>query len=213
MNRPVYLDAHATTPVDPLVLERMLPFFREDFGNPASRNHPFGWRADKAVAQSREQIAELIGSSPREIVFTSGATESNNLALKGAARAARGKRDRLISLATEHKAVLDPLERLRKEGFRVTLLPVRQDGLLDLDRLSDTIDERTLLVSVMAANNEIGVLQPIREIGEIVRKAGAIFHVDAAQAVGTSGRSGCRPGSIRMARLPTMWIRSPCQKS
>ena len=184
MREPIYLDSHATTPVDPRVLEAMLPYFRGDFGNPASRNHAFGWRAEKAVAKGREQIAELIGCSPRELVFTSGATESNNLALKGAARACQGKRDHLISVATEHKAVLDPLERLRKQGFRVTLLPVEPDGLLDLDRLRDAVDERTLLVSVMAANNEIGVLQPKREIGRIVRQAGAIFHVDAAQALG-----------------------------
>ena len=184
MRTPVYLDAHATTPVDPRVLEAMLPHFREEFGNPASRNHAFGWRAEKVVAKAREQIAELIGSSPREIVFTSGATESNNLALKGAARAAHGKRDHLISLATEHKAVLDPLARLAKAGFRVTLLPVKPDGLLDLGRLRDAVDDKTLLVSVMAANNEIGVLQPVEEIGRIAREAGAVFHVDAAQALG-----------------------------
>ncbi len=184
MTKPIYLDAHATTPVDPRVLEAMLPYFREDFGNPASRNHAFGWRAEKAVARGREQIAALLGSSQRELVFTSGATESNNLALKGAARAAQGKRDHLVSVATEHKAVLDPLARLAKEGFRVTLLPVDEGGLIELDRLRAAVDERTLLVSVMAANNEIGVLQPIAEIGRIAREAGAIFHVDAAQALG-----------------------------
>ena len=184
MRQPVYLDAHATTPVDPRVLEEMLPFFREGFGNPASRNHAFGWRAEKAVSKAREQIAALLGSSSREIVFTSGATESNNLALKGAVRAAQGKRDHLISCVTEHRAVLDPIERLKKEGYRVTLLPVRSDGLLDLDRLRQALDENTLLVSVMAANNEIGVLPPIREIGRLAREAGAIFHVDAAQALG-----------------------------
>jgi cysteine desulfurase len=184
MKKPVYLDAHATTPVDARVLEAMLPYFRADFGNPASRNHAFGWRAEKAVATAREQIAELIGSSPREIVFTSGATESNNLALKGAAHAAQGKRNRLITCATEHKAVLDPLKRLEKEGFALTVLPVKGDGLLDLDRLREAVDDETLLVSVMAANNEIGVIQPTREIGRIVQDAGAIFHVDAAQALG-----------------------------
>jgi cysteine desulfurase len=184
VREPVYLDSHATTPVDPHVLEAMLPYFRADFGNPASRNHAFGWRAEKAVAKGREQIAELIGASPREIVFTSGATESNNLALKGAARAAQGKRDHIVSCVTEHKAVLDPLERLRKDGFRVTRLPVDREGRLDLDRLRQAVDEKTLLVSLMAANNEIGVLHPIREIGRIVREAGAIFHVDAAQALG-----------------------------
>lgn len=184
MSKSVYLDSHATTPVDPVALEAMLPFFRAEFGNPASRNHAYGWRADKAVGQGREQVAGLIGASPREIVFTSGATESNNLALKGAARAAQGKRDRLISVVTEHKAVLDPLARLGKQGFRVTLLPVEPSGLLDLDRLREALDDKTLLVSVMAANNEIGVLQPTREIGRLVREAGAIFHVDAAQALG-----------------------------
>ena len=184
MRAPIYLDAHATTPVDPHVLEAMLPYFRADFGNAASRNHAFGWQAEKAVAKGREQIAELIGASPREIVFTSGATESNNLALKGAARAAQGKRDHIVSCVTEHKAVLDPLERLRKAGYRVTLLPVGPDGMLDLDRLRAAVDGQTLLVSLMAANNEIGVLHPLREIGQIVREAGAIFHVDAAQALG-----------------------------
>ncbi|MEZ5365094.1 MAG: aminotransferase class V-fold PLP-dependent enzyme [Bryobacterales bacterium] len=184
MTKRIYLDAHATTPVDPHVLEAMLPYFREEFGNPASRNHAFGWDAEKAVAKGREQAAELIGASPREIVFTSGATESNNLALKGAARAFQGKRDHIVSCVTEHRAVLDPLERLAKEGFRVTLLPVGIDGMLDLDRLRDVVDETTLMVSLMAANNEIGVLHPIRQIGRIVREAGAIFHVDAAQALG-----------------------------
>jgi cysteine desulfurase len=184
MTKPVYLDSHATTPVDPHVLEAMLPYFRADFGNPASRNHAFGWRAEKAVAKGREQIAEALGASPRELVFTSGATESNNLALKGAVRAFQGKRDHLITCATEHRAVLDPLKRLQKEGRRLTVLPVSATGLLDLDRLREALGDKTLLVSVMAANNEIGVLQPIREIGRMVREAGAIFHVDAAQALG-----------------------------
>ncbi|MCB1020517.1 MAG: aminotransferase class V-fold PLP-dependent enzyme [Bryobacterales bacterium] len=184
MTKRIYLDAHATTPVDPHVIEAMLPYFREEFGNPASRNHAFGWDAEKAVAKGREQAAELIGASPRELVFTSGATESNNLALKGAARGYQGKRNHIVSCVTEHRAVLDPLERLAKEGFRVTLLPVGPDGMLDLDRLRAALDETTLMVSLMAANNEVGVLHPVGEIGRMAREAGAVFHVDAAQALG-----------------------------
>ena len=185
MKRPIYLDSHSTTPVDPRVLEEMLPYFREEFGNAASRNHAFGWAAEKAVAAARERVAALMGANPREIVFTSGATESNNLALKGAARAAgAGKRNRLVALATEHKAVLDPLASLATEGFRAVVVPVEPSGLVDLDRLRRAVDDETLLVSVMAANNEIGVLQPLAEIGAIALERGALFHVDAAQALG-----------------------------
>jgi cysteine desulfurase len=178
----IYLDAHATTPVDPRVLDAMLPFFREHFGNASSRNHPFGWKAAKAVERAREQVADLIGVRFREIVFTSGATESNNLAIKGVAgRAPRQKRG-VVTLATEHRAVLDPCLALERDGFRVTVLPVKPDGLVDLDALSAAITGETALVSVMAGNNEIGVLQPLGEIARIAKSHGALFHCDAVQA-------------------------------
>jgi cysteine desulfurase len=184
MTRPVYLDYHATTPVDPRVLEAMVPFFTEEFGNPSSRQHAYGWRAQDAVDRARNQVAALIGASPNEIVFTSGATESNNLAIKGAAHALRGRGDHLVSVATEHRSVLDSLTRLESEGWRVTLVPVDADGLVDLDRLRDALSDRAVLVSIMAANNEIGVLQPLEEIGSLAHAAGALFHTDAAQAAG-----------------------------
>jgi len=181
---PIYFDNHATSPMDPRVLEAMLPYFTERFGNAASRNHKYGWEAEEAVELARKQIADLIGSSPKEIVFTSGATESNNLAIKGAAYMYREKGDHIITAVTEHKAVIDTCKRLEKEGFKVTYLPVKKDGLIDLDQLRSAITGKTTLVSIMAANNEIGVLQPIGEIGAIAREKGILFHTDAVQAVG-----------------------------
>lgn len=183
-DKPVYFDNHATTPVDPRVLDAMLPFFREHFGNAASRSHRFGWYAEKAVDRARRQVAGVIGASPREIVFTSGATESNNLALKGVFEAYRARGNHIISMETEHRAVLDPLRHLEREGASVTLLPPEPDGLLDLARLREAIRPETLLVSVMYANNETGVVQPVREIGAICREHGMLFHTDAAQAFG-----------------------------
>jgi cysteine desulfurase len=184
LNLPIYMDCHATTPVDPRVLDAMLPFFKERFGNAASRNHSFGWQAEEAVEAARKQIAELIGATAREIIITSGATESDNLAIKGAARMYREKGDHIITVVTEHKAVLDTCKHLQKEGFQVTYLPVNRDGLIDLDRLRDAITAKTILISVMAANNEIGVLQPVAEIGRIARERGVLFHTDAVQSAG-----------------------------
>ena len=184
MKLPIYLDSHATTPVDPRVVEAMLPYFGEVFGNAASRNHSFGWAAEKGVARGREQVAELIGASPREIVFTSGATESDNLAIKGIAEAAAVSEPHIITCATEHKAVLDCANGLERRGCRVSYLSVDADGLLDPEKVRRAITEKTVLISVMAANNEIGVLQPIAEIGGIARERGVWLHVDAAQAVG-----------------------------
>jgi len=180
----IYMDSHSTTPVDPRVLEAMLPFFSEHFGNASSRNHPFGWKAAKAVETAREQVAGLVGARFRDVVFTSGATESNNLAIKGAAAVAPPTRRHLVTVATEHRAVLDPCRTLEREGFSVTYLPVQPDGLIDLDQLDSAVSDRTLLVSVMAANNEIGVLQPIADIGRIAKARGAMFHCDAVQAAG-----------------------------
>ncbi len=184
MRKPVYLDCHATTPLDPRALEAMLPFFAENFGNAASRSHAFGWAAEKAVDRARRQVAELAGAAPREIVFTSGATESVNLAIKGAVEAHRSKGSRVVTMATEHKAVLDTVGRLRESGTEIAALPPGPDGLLDLARLREAIRPDTVLVSVMAANNEIGVIQPVREIGAICREKGVLFHCDAAQAFG-----------------------------
>jgi len=181
---PIYMDYHATTPIDPRVLEAMLPYFGERFGNAASRNHAFGWQAEEAVETGRKQVADLIGASPKEVVFTSGATESDNAALKGVAEMYREKGDHLITVLTEHKAVLDTCKRLEKSGFRVTYLRVGRDGLIDLGDLSASITDKTILISVMAANNEIGVVQPIAEIGRIARERGVLFHCDAVQAVG-----------------------------
>ncbi len=181
---PIYLDDNATTRTDPRVLQAMLPYFGETFGNAASRSHPFGWEAEAAVDKARAQIARVIGADPQEIVFTSGATESDNLAIKGVAEAYAAKGDHLVTLVTEHKAVLDSCKHLEKQGRRVTYLPVQEDGLLDLQQLRDAIGDRTVLVSVMAANNEIGVLQPVAEIGRICRERGVLFHTDAAQAFG-----------------------------
>jgi cysteine desulfurase len=182
--RPVYLDYHATTPVDHRVLDAMLPYFTEDFGNPASRQHAYGWRAEEAVEGARAQVAALIGASAREIVFTSGATESNNLALKGCADALRERRDHIVTVATEHKSVLDSCRRLEQQGWRVSRLGVNREGLIDLDELRGLVTDKTVLVSVMAANNEIGVLQPLGDIAPIVHEHGALLHSDAAQAAG-----------------------------
>ena len=181
----IYLVSHATSPVDPRVLDAMLPFFREHFGNASSRNHPFGWKAAKAVERAREQVAALVGARFRDIVFTSGATESNNLAIKGVAARAPQQRRGVVTLATEHRAVLDPCRALARDGFRLTVLPVKQDGLVDLDELSAAVTEDTALVSVMAGNNEIGVLQPLDAISRIAKARGARFHCDAVQAAGT----------------------------
>jgi cysteine desulfurase len=184
MSRPVYLDFHATTPVDARVLEAMLPYFSERFGNPASRQHAYGWEAQKAVDTARSQVAALIGASPSEIVFTSGASESNNLAIKGAVHARRSRGDHLVTAATEHKSVLDSCACLEREGCRVTRLGVDSQGFIDLDELRAAVTSRTILVSVMAANNEIGVLQPLAEIAAIAHQQGVLFHTDAAQAAG-----------------------------
>ncbi|OAI38732.1 cysteine desulfurase IscS [Planctomycetaceae bacterium SCGC AG-212-D15] len=181
---PIYLDNHSTTRCDPRVLEAMLPFFTERYGNAASRTHVFGWQAEEAVGQAREQVARLIGSSAREVIITSGATESDNLAIKGAAQMYRSKGNHLITVATEHKAVLDPCRRLEREGFRVTFLPVDQFGRVTAEQVAAAITEQTILVSVMAANNEIGTLQPIAEIGKVCKARGVLFHTDAAQAAG-----------------------------
>lgn len=181
---PIYLDCHATTPVDPRVLTAMLPYFTEHFGNPTSTTHQYGWAADAAVTGARETIAVAIGASVEEIVFTSGATEANNLAIKGVAEAYIAKGQHLITLQTEHNAVLDPCRYLESLGFTVTYLPVNPDGLLDLDLLKSAIRADTILVSIMAANNEIGVLQPLAAIGEICRQRSVLFHTDAAQAIG-----------------------------
>lgn len=182
--RPIYLDCHATTPVDPLVLEAMMPYFTQHFGNPASTTHAFGWEAEAAVQQARQILASAIQAEPETIVFTSGATEANNLAIKGVAEAYFTQGRHLITVATEHRAVLDPISYLQSLGFEVTVLPVQPDGLLDLNQLEKAIRPDTVLVSVMAANNEIGVIQPLAHIGAICRQAGVLFHTDAAQAIG-----------------------------
>jgi cysteine desulfurase len=182
--RPIYLDYQATTPTDPRVVEAMLPWFYERFGNPHSRTHSYGWEAETAVEMAREHIAKLIHADAKEIIFTSGATESNNLAIKGVAGFNKDKKNHLITLVTEHKCVLDSMRRLEQEGFRVTYLPVQSNGLLDLAALRAAITDQTALVSVMAVNNEIGVIQPLAEIGQLCREHGVFFHTDAAQAVG-----------------------------
>lgn len=181
---PIYLDYQATTPVDPRVLDVMLPYFTEKFGNPHSRSHSYGWEAEEAVEQGRNHIADLIGASPKEVIFTSGATESNNLALKGVGHFYKDQKDHIITVTTEHKCVLDSCRQLEREGFKVTYLPVQQNGLLDLQQLKDAITDKTAIVSVMAINNEIGVIQPLAEIGAICRERGVFFHCDAAQAFG-----------------------------
>ena len=178
------MDNHATSPLDPRVLEAMMPYLTSKFGNAASRNHSFGWEAEQAVETAREQIAKLIGATAKEIIFTSGATESDNLAIKGIAEMYRERGNHIITQVTEHKAVLDTCKRLEKHGYRVTYLPVKADGIIDLEDLKRAIDDKTILVTIMAANNEIGVLQPIREIGKLCHEKGVLFHTDAVQAVG-----------------------------
>ena len=181
---PIYMDNHATSPMDPRVLEAMLPYFSQKFGNAASRNHSFGWEAEQAVENAREQIAKLIGASAKEIIFTSGATESNNLAIKGIAEMYKERGNHIITQVTEHKAVLDTCKRLEKYGYRVTYLPVKADGLIDIEDLKRAMDDKTILVSIMFANNEIGVIQPVAEIGKLCHEKGVIFHTDGVQAVG-----------------------------
>src|SRR6201993_4693773 len=181
---PIYMAHPRTTPMDPRVLEEMLPYFMEKFGNAASRNHSFGWAGEEGVETARERIAKLIGATTKEIIFTSGATESDNLAIKGVAEMYREKGNHIITAVTEHKAVLDTCKRLEKYGYRVTYLPVQQDGLIDLEELKRAMDEKTILVTIMFANNEIGVLQPVAEIGKLCHERGVIFHTDATQAVG-----------------------------
>jgi cysteine desulfurase len=181
---PIYMDNHATTPMDPRVLEAMLPYFGKVFGNAASRNHQFGWEAEQAVDKAREQIAKLIGCTPKEIIFTSGATESNNLAIKGIAEMYKERGNHIITQVTEHKAVLDTCKKLERLGYEVTYLPVETDGLISLDALKAAITEKTILVTIMFANNEIGVIQPVEEIGKLCHEKGIIFHTDAVQAVG-----------------------------
>ncbi len=181
---PIYMDYSATTPVDPRVADKMIPYLREQFGNPASRSHAYGWDAERAVEEAREQVAALVGADPREIVWTSGATESNNLAIKGAANFYSGKGKHLITVKTEHKAVLDTTRELERQGFEVTYLDVKDNGLIDMDVLKQAIRPDTILVSVMLVNNEIGVIQDVEQIGAICREKGIIFHCDAAQATG-----------------------------
>jgi cysteine desulfurase len=178
------MDNHATTAVDPRVLEEMLPYFTEKFGNSASRNHSFGWIADRAVETARAQVANLLGAKPDEIVFTSGATESDNLAIKGVAEANRQQGNHIVTALTEHKAVLDSCKHLEKDGYQVTYLPVEKDGRIDLNDLERAMGDKTILVTIMAANNEIGVVQPIAEIGNLCRQRSVVFHTDAAQAAG-----------------------------
>jgi cysteine desulfurase len=191
---PIYMDYGATNPVDQRVVDAMIPWLREHFGNPASRSHAWGWEAEAIVESSREQVAALIGADPREIVWTSGATESNNLAIKGAAHFYKTRGKHLITVKTEHKAVLDTMRELERQGFEVTYLDVQEDGLLDLNRLKDAMRADTILVSVMFVNNEIGVIQDIPTIGALCRERGIVFHVDAAQATGKV--------AIDMATLP-----------
>lgn len=185
MNTPIYMDNHATTPTDPRVAEAMLPYFTERFGNPASSNHAFGWEAGAAVDEAREQVQRLIhASSPREVIFTSGATESDNLAINGVAESYKDKGNHIITCATEHKAVLDCCKVLERKGYRITYLPVDSDGLFDLARLAEAVTDKTILISIMAANNEIGTVHPIGEIGRVAGERGVLFHCDAAQGVG-----------------------------
>ena len=181
---PIYMDYSATTPVDPRVVDKMIPYLREQFGNPASRSHSYGWTAERAVEEARENVAALVNADPREIIWTSGATESDNLAIKGAAHFYKSKGKHIITVKTEHKAVLDTCRELEREGFEVTYLDVKDDGLIDLEKFKAALRPDTILVSVMSVNNEIGVIQDIEAIGEITREKGIIFHVDAAQATG-----------------------------
>ena len=184
MNLPIYMDNHSTTRVDPRVVDEMLPYFTVHFGNAASRNHSFGWDADKAVEAAREKIAKIIGAESREVIFTSGATESNNLALKGVAEMYAEKGNHIITQVTEHRSVLDTAKRLEKSGMNVTFLPVDKDGLVNPDEIRNAITDKTILISIMLVNNEIGVIQPVWEIGEIAKDTGVLFHCDATQGVG-----------------------------
>lgn len=184
LHLPIYMDYSATTPIDPRVVDKMIPYLREQFGNPASRSHSYGWDAERAVEEARENVAKLVNADPREIIWTSGATESDNLAIKGAAHFYKSKGKHVITVKTEHKAVLDTCRELEREGFEVTYLDVKDDGLIDLEKLKAAIRPDTILVSIMSVNNEIGVIQDIEAIGEITREEGIIFHVDAAQATG-----------------------------
>lgn len=191
---PIYLDYSATTPVDPRVAEKMIPYLTESYGNPASRSHPYGWTAEKAVENARKEVAKLVNADPREIVWTSGATESDNLAIKGAANFYSGKGKHIITVATEHKAVIDPVRELERQGFTATFLEPNDDGLVDIEKFKAAIQPDTVLASVMLVNNEIGVIQDIEAIGNICREKGVIFHVDAAQATGKI--------EIDLAKLP-----------
>jgi cysteine desulfurase len=181
---PIYLDYQATTPLDPRVLEAMMPYFTSKFGNPHSRSHAYGWESEEGVETARAQVGSIIGADEKEVIFTSGATESNNLAIKGVAEFYKDKRDHIVTAVTEHKCVLDTCRHLEQKGFKVTYLPVQQNGLIDLEQLRAAVTDKTSIVSIMAVNNEIGVVQPLKEIGEICHAKGAFFHTDAAQAVG-----------------------------
>jgi cysteine desulfurase len=183
-DQPIYLDYQATTPMDPRVLEAMMPYFTHKFGNSGSRSHAYGWEAEEGTEKARAQVAKLIGADEKEVIFTSGATESNNLAIRGVAEFYKDRKNHIITTVTEHKCVLDTCRHLEQQGFEVTYLPVKQDGLLDLDVLRAAITDKTVLVSVMAVNNEIGVIQPLAEIGRICREKKVFFHTDAAQAAG-----------------------------
>ena len=181
---PIYMDYSATTPVDPRVAEKMIPFITENYGNPASRSHPYGWTAEKAVEEARKEVAKLVNADPREIIWTSGATESNNLAIKGASNFYSSKGKHIISLATEHKAVIDAVREMERLGYETTLLEPEPDGLIDIKKFKDAIRPDTVLASIMMVNNEIGVIQDITALGNICREEKVIFHVDAAQATG-----------------------------
>src|SRR5262245_12553713 len=184
INFPIYLDNNATTRCDPRVVQAMLPYFTDKFGNAASRNHVFGWEAEEAVDQAREQVAALIGASEKEVIFTSGATESDNLAIKGVATMYKKKGNHVVTVVTEHKAVIDPCKRLERDGYQVTFLPVDRYGQVSAEQVAGALTDKTILVSVMAANNEIGTLHPIKEIGKLCKQRGVLFHCDAVQAVG-----------------------------
>lgn len=184
ISKVIYLDYQATTPCDPRVVEKMLPYFTEKFGNPHSRNHSFGWEAEQAIEIARAQVAHIIGANPKEVIFTSGATESNNLALKGVLNFYKEQKNHIITTSIEHKCILDTCRHLEEQGFDITYLPVHENGLIDLNQLKSAITDKTALVSIIAVHNEIGVIQPLKEIGQICRARGAFFHTDAAQAVG-----------------------------
>src|SRR5499427_8430275 len=183
-DQPIYLDYQATTPLDPRVLEAMMPYFTHKFGNPHSRSHSYGWEAEEGVEKARGQVAKLIGTDEKEVIFTSGATESNNLAIRGVAEFYKDRKNHIVTTVTEHKCVLDTCRHLEQSGFEVTYLPVQKNGLVDLEALRNAITDKTVVVSIMAVNNEIGVIQPLAEIGKICREKKVFFHTDAAQAVG-----------------------------